>query len=114
MSSAPKSVLIVSDDEMLLTTRSALLKTYGYNVTAVESDDEAISLLETEGFDLVLIGRKTDLPTIEIDERIRERHPKLLVLKIEELDVAARGFASRDTDSDPAHVLLALKEMLGE
>ena len=112
--SAVKSVLIVSRDKMLRTTRAAVLQTGGYSVTTAVSDDEAMALLETRTYDLVLIGRKTDLPIIEIDERLRERHPKLLVLKIEDLEVAARGYASRETDANPEHVLLALKEMLGE
>ena len=114
MSSVPKSVLLVSHDEMLRTTRSALLKTGGYEVTAVATDDEAMALLESERFDLVLIGRKTTRLVTEIDERLRERYPKQLVLKIEDLDVADIGFATRDTDSNPEHVLLALKQMLGE
>jgi hypothetical protein len=113
MSSVPKSVLIVSQDDMLRTTRAALLKTGGYEVTAVASDNEAMALLETRTFDLVLVGRKTDLPIIEIDERLRTRHPKLLVLKIEDLEESAGGFADRKTDSNPEHVLLALKQMLG-
>jgi DNA-binding response OmpR family regulator len=114
MSSVPKSVLIVSHDEMLRTTRAAVLKTGGYSVATAASDNEAMALLETRTFDLVLIGRKTDFPTIEIDERLRERYPKLLVLKIEDLEETARGFADRETDSSPQHVLLALKQMLGE
>jgi CheY-like chemotaxis protein len=114
MSPVPKSVLIVSNDEMLRTTRAAVLKTGGYSVATAASDNEAMALLETRTFDLVLIGRKTDSPTIEIDERLRERFPKLLVLKIEDLEEAARGFADRETDSSPEHVLLALKQMLGE
>jgi CheY-like chemotaxis protein len=114
MPSVPKSVLVVSDHEMLRVTRAALLKTGGYEVTAARTDNEAMALLETRTFDLVLIGGTRDLPIIEIDERIRERYPKLLVLKIDEWDAAARGFADRETDSSPEHVLLALKQMLGE
>lgn len=51
MSSVPKSVLIVSQDEKLRTTCAALLKLVVYEVTAVASDNEAMALLETRMFD---------------------------------------------------------------
>jgi CheY-like chemotaxis protein len=114
MLTTPKSILIVTHDEALRTTRVALLESGGYKVSSVESDDQAMALLETDVFDLVLVGRKSGLPVIEIDERLRGRHPNLLILKIEDLDINARVFASRNTDPEPNHVLAILKEMLGE
>ena len=114
MVAAPKSILVVTHDEALRTTRVAVLESGGYKVASVESDDQAMALLETDTFDLVLVGRKSDLPVIEIDERLRERHPNLLILKIEDLDINARVFASRNTDPGPEHVLAVLKDMLGQ
>ncbi|AXC16317.1 hypothetical protein ACPOL_7163 (plasmid) [Acidisarcina polymorpha] len=40
----------------LQTTRVALLNNAGYEVAAVDSDNAALALLETEHFDLILIG----------------------------------------------------------
>jgi DNA-binding response OmpR family regulator len=114
MYSTPKSILVVSHDEALRATRVAVLETGGYKVSSVSTDDQAMALLESDTFDLVLVGRKSLLPVIEIDERVRKRHPNLLILKIEDLDNNARIFASRNTDPGPGHVLVALKDMLGE
>lgn len=95
MSTAPKSILVISHKEALRYTCSAVLKSGGYKVLSVAFDDEAMALLEKGDIDLVPIGRKTSEPGVEIDERLRERFPKLLILKIAELDARAMQFIFR-------------------
>jgi hypothetical protein len=53
---------------MLRITRAALLRIGGYEMTVVPTDNEVMDLLETRTFDLVLIGQKTDLPTIDDED----------------------------------------------
>jgi DNA-binding response OmpR family regulator len=52
-----KRVLAVSDDLDLLHTRVLLLESQSYIVEAVANDNEAMNLLLTTDFDLVLLGR---------------------------------------------------------
>jgi hypothetical protein len=86
-----------------------LLSAAGYTVTSVSSDDDALKLLEADRFDLVLLGRSSEL-SVGIDQRLREKHPSLLTLKID--DLGGSEYPSRMTDSMPEHVIDALKEML--
>lgn len=72
-----------------------------------------MALLEREQFDLILLGRKSKLPKKGIDQRLREKYPDLLTLKIEMRGQEKSIFPSRITDSAPHHVLTALTEMLG-
>ena len=109
-----KRILVVSDDRILGFSRTALLQKAGYQATWVDSDDEAMSLLETEAFDLVLLGRDAlQRPRKPLDHRLRERHPNLPTLKIEGNALIPSRYATRVTNSDPARVLAVLAEMLG-
>ena len=109
MSGTRKRILVVTQDAPLRETRVMLLKAAGYTVTSVSSDDDALRLLEKDRFDLVLLGRSSEL-SVGIDQRLREKHPLLLTLKIDDLD--GSEYPSRVTDSIPEHVIDALKEML--
>jgi hypothetical protein len=106
-----KGILVVAHDRPLRATRVSLLEQQGYLVQSVELDNEAMVLLETEAFDLVLIGRKSLLPKKGIDQRLRELYPHLLTLMIVNTDEASI-YPSRMTDSRPEHVIEALHEML--
>jgi hypothetical protein len=91
------------------------LQDAGFTVKSVESDDDAMVILETEQFDLILLGRKSELPRKQIDQRLRERYPDLLILKIQSAGEMERSiYPSRFTDSQPRHVVEALHEMLGD
>jgi PleD family two-component response regulator len=106
----PKRILVVADDRPLRTTRVALLTSEGYRVEGVESDDEAMTILLTETYDLVLLGRNSELHK-GLDQRLREKYPHLLTLKIvNEADGSV--WPSRIIDSEPRHVIIALHEML--
>jgi DNA-binding response OmpR family regulator len=107
----PKRILVVAHNRPLKGTRVSLLESEGCRVESVESDDAAMTLLETETFDLILLGRNSGMHKKFLDQRLREKYPQLLTLKVvnhEETSV----YPSRLTDSAPDHV--ALREMLGD
>jgi hypothetical protein len=112
MISLVKRVLVVAHNAPLRTSRVLLLQSNGYYVESVGADDEAMELLENEQFDLILIGRKSQLLIKGIDQRLREKYPNLLTLKIEALGEIESIYPSRMTDAVPEHVIAALKEML--
>ena len=56
-------ILIVDDDELVLSGMGTMLKSEGYKVTTAKSGEEAIKLLEKNTFDLVI----TDLVMGNID-----------------------------------------------
>jgi DNA-binding NtrC family response regulator len=107
-----KRILVVSHDTTLRASRVAILERAGYAVASVVTDDDAMALLETEQFDLVLIGRKSESPKDALDKRLRERHPNLLVLKIQPKIDMESNYPSRTTDPFPEHVIEALRDML--
>jgi hypothetical protein len=72
-----------------------------------------MTMLLTEIYDLVLLGRNSELHKKGIDQRLREKYPHLLTLKIVN-EADASIWPSRITDSQPEHVIAALHEMLGE
>jgi CheY-like chemotaxis protein len=109
-----KLILVVAEDRPLRRSRVGLLEHENYVVESVESDDEAMKLLLTRRFDLVLLGRNSDLQKTGIDQRIREQYPDLLTLKIETAGQRHTQYPSRVTDSAPEHVIKALREMLDE
>jgi DNA-binding NtrC family response regulator len=112
MTPRQKRILIVAHDRPLRETRVLMLEKAGYTVRSVETDDEAMEVLEEEIFDLVLLGRKSRLPIKGLDQRLREKYPQLLTLKIEASGEIESIYPSRITDAAPEHVLIALKEML--
>jgi DNA-binding NtrC family response regulator len=109
MPTSIKRILIVAHDGTIRETRSMLLESVGYRVSSVASDDGAMAMLNVDVFDLVLIGRNSLLPEKRLDHRLRERYPSMLILKI---DTIFSAYPTRMTDSFPASVLMALRDML--
>ena len=107
-----KRILVVSHDSGLRATRSALLVAAGYAVATASSADAAIELLDANTFDLVLIGRRSLASGKPLDQRLRERYPDMLILKIAEIIEEASHYPTQTTISVPANVLAALKGML--
>lgn len=91
-----------------------MLNNLGYQVESVESDDAAMEILGEEHFDLVLIGRKSQLTEKGLDQRLRERYPHLLILKIESAGPGTSVFPSRIIDSQPKHLTDMLHQLLGD
>ena len=107
-----KRILVVSHDPVLRDSRSALLLSAGYAVSAVGGDDEAMALMVGNSFDVVLIGRNSQWPKKGLDERVRALHPHQLIVKIAQAGEPTSSFCSRITDSVPTNVLEALREVL--
>jgi DNA-binding NtrC family response regulator len=107
-----KRILVVAIDLELGHSRVLLLQSQGYKVDHVATDDEAMQLLESVDFDLVLLGRNSLLFEKRLDQRIRQKYPQQLTLKIQPVEDTVSLYASRTTDSVPNHVIDALKEML--
>src|ERR1700733_330367 len=107
-----KRILVVAHDPFLRLTRTALLRSAGYEVEAAESDNSAVITVDNERFDLVLIGRRSRGSEIPLDQRLRDRYPHMLILKIVQPFEPPSSYPSRTTDPNPARVLTALKEML--
>lgn len=111
----PKSILVVAPDRPLRETRVQLLQAEGYTVKSVETDDDAMAILVTEHFDLVLLGRQTKPPGKQIDQRLREKYPDLLILKIQSAGEVERSpYPSGTVGYRPQHVLDAVHAMLGD
>lgn len=109
-----KRILVVAHYPPLQASRVSMLHKAGYEVESVDSDDAAMELLEAEHFDLILIGRKSSIPKKGLDQRLRERYPHLLILKIENGGEGESIFPSQIIDTQPAHLLKALRELLGD
>jgi hypothetical protein len=65
-------------------------------------------------FGLIPIGRNSFLPKMGIDQRLREKYPDLLILKIVSSGDFDSIYSSRNIDSHPSHVLKASNEMLSD
>jgi DNA-binding NtrC family response regulator len=107
-----KRILVVAHDPFLRLTRTALLRSAGYEVETAESDDSAISTVDNQRFDVVLIGRRSRGSETALDQRLRDRYPQMLILKIAQPFEPPSSYPSRITDPHPARVLMALKNML--
>jgi CheY-like chemotaxis protein len=107
-----KRILVVAHNSGIRLTRTLLLEQAGYSVVSVEFDDEAMNLLENETFDLVLLGRNSRIEELRLDQRLREKYPKLLTLKIQGDGELVSLYPSRITDTVPQHVVEALNDML--
>lgn len=106
-----KRILVVAHDCALQESRVAILRTRGYDVESVDTDDHAMQMLGLDRFDLVLLGRQSLIPKTGVDQRLREAYPEMLILKIEKCGDQS-VYASRSTASRPEDVLQAIREML--
>jgi hypothetical protein len=93
-------------------TRVSILEKAGYTACSTVTADDAMGLLETESFDLILLGQEFRITGRGLDQRSREKYPNLLTLKIQPTDDMVSVYLSRTTDSVPEHVLSAIREML--
>ena len=108
-----KHILVVAHYPALKIARVEMLNKAGYEVEPVESDDAAMTILEKKHFDLVLIGRRSELAQKGLDQRLRERYPHLLILKIESSGPGISVYPSQIIDSQPKHLIQALEHLLG-
>ncbi|PIQ89260.1 MAG: hypothetical protein COV72_03995 [Candidatus Omnitrophica bacterium CG11_big_fil_rev_8_21_14_0_20_42_13] len=68
-----KNILVIDDDKLVRMTLKRLLSKESYRVSIAESGQEALSLLETNPFDLIISDLKMPgMNGIETVKRIRE------------------------------------------
>lgn len=74
-------ILIVEDNDDLLFTLNQVLKKEGYKLFSAASGEEAVTLINNELIDLVLLDlRLPKMNGIEVLQKIKERDPDILVL----------------------------------
>jgi DNA-binding NtrC family response regulator len=84
-------LLIVDDEEIALSNLQHVMEKEGYQVTATQSGAEAVALLETQGFDVVLTDlRMEGVDGMDVLKASRERQPDAEVIFI-------TGFATAES-----------------
>jgi CheY-like chemotaxis protein len=82
MPSAP-SILVVDDNSQVLGFFKRVLENYGYSVTALSSGTEALSVVQTGAFDLMILDLSMpEVDGFEVLKSVRSRVPDLKVLVV--------------------------------
>ena len=102
-------IFVVDDEEALRTVLGSELEGEGYHVQMAGDGDEAIKILETDVFDLILLDIK--MPTVdgfEVLKFVKQKHPatKVIMLTgfadlknaIESKKLGAEDFVSKPYD----------------
>lgn len=106
---AKNKILVVDDEDALRTVLSAELESEGYQVTTAADGQEAINVLTTSGFDLILLDIKMpNVDGFEVLRFVKEKHPKTKVIMltgfadlknaIESKKLGAEDFVSKPYD----------------
>ena len=116
-------ILVVDDEDALRTVLSGELVSEGYEVRTASDGDEAMSGLQKEAFDLVLLDIK--MPRVngfEVLKFIKEKHPKTKVVMltgfadlknaIESKKLGAEDFVSKPYDL--VDLLTTIERVLNE
>ncbi len=108
-----KNILVVTHHTALRKSRVQVLERDGYCTASADSAEEAMRRLAGEHFDLVVIGRKSQLQGLAIDQQIREHYPGQIILQIDPGSERS-PYISRIVPSHPLEVLAAVKELLAD
>ena len=74
----PVSILVVEDDPMVNSFCARLLHMKGYSVKTVFNGREALTMLQTNRFDLVLTDlQMPEMGGMELLREMREQHPDI-------------------------------------
>ena len=78
-----KTILIVDDEENLLLLLERILSKQGYKVATAQNSHEALSLLETEAFELAILDIKMfPVDGVGLLAEIKNRRPSTEVIMI--------------------------------
>jgi DNA-binding NtrC family response regulator len=121
--SEKSKILVVDDEDALRTVVSVGLTSKGYNVSTASDGDEAISELQKETFDLVLLDVKMPrMNGFEVLKFIKEKHPTTKVVMatglgdlkdaIESKKLGAEDFVGKPYDF--VDLLTTIKRVLSE
>lgn len=76
-------ILVVDDEHALRTILSTELEEEGYRVSSAGDGDEAINILRSEYFDLILLDNKMlKVDGFEVLKFVRENHPSTKVIML--------------------------------
>lgn len=78
-----KRILLIDDDMDYINSFTHILQNRGYDVVAAQSGYQAISHLETEGFDLALVDmRMPHMDGLTLLDHIKRRWPSICVIVV--------------------------------
>ncbi|MFH1760995.1 MAG: bifunctional response regulator/alkaline phosphatase family protein, partial [bacterium] len=116
-----KSILWVDDEIDLLKPHIMFLKNKGYEITPVHNGIDAISLVQSQHFDLVFLDvdmpGKDGLETLEDIKMIYPEMPIVMITKSEEENIMDEAIGKKIDDYlikpvNPKQILLCLKNLL--
>lgn len=83
MESTSPKILIVDDEQNMLLYLSEALEDEGYKIVTMVSGKEAVSVLENESFDLLLLDLKLhDMDGLEVMREAKKRSPDTVVIML--------------------------------
>ena len=121
--SEKRKVLVVDDEDALRTVLSGELTSEGYDVGTAADGDDAISTLQNQTFDLVLLDIKMPrMNGFEVLKFVKEKHPETKVVMltgfadlknaIESKKLGAEDFVSKPYDL--VDLLTTIERVLSE
>ncbi|MCZ6775021.1 MAG: response regulator [Ignavibacteria bacterium] len=121
--SEKRKVLVVDDEDALRTVLSGELTSEGYDVGTAADGDDAISTLQKQTFDLVLLDIKMPrMHGFEVLKFVKEKHPETKVVMltgfadlknaIESKKLGAEDFVSKPYDL--VDLLTTIERVLSE
>lgn len=82
-------VLLVDDEIHILTVLHMLFKSRGDEVTTARGGEEAISILQSQGFDLMVSDiRMKPINGLDVLKAAREQHPEMPAIMVTAYDTA--------------------------
>ena len=79
--SLPAEILLVDDEATIRLTLGAMLERAGYGVTVADSGEEAVTLLERQAFDLLLVDMKMPgMDGMQVIAVARARQPDIAII----------------------------------
>ena len=80
MTTVPKKILVVDDDEDIRQVTKMVLVNFGYEPECVKNGKEALALLNREKFPIVLMDlRLPEINGIDLCMRIKEKNPETVI-----------------------------------
>src|SRR5258705_4560454 len=79
----PRRILLVDDEELVTTALKRALKKEGYDITSCNDPREALALLKTQTFDVVISDHlMPGMSGLEFTKLVRDRYPDMLRLML--------------------------------
>ena len=113
------SILWIDDEIELLKPHIIFLEGKGYSVTAVNSGNEALEILENTNFDLVFLDENmpglSGLETLSLMKRMKPNLSVIMITKSEEESIMEEAIGSKISDYlikpvIPSQILLSIKK----